>query len=91
MKTVYKYQLMIQDETCIHMPVGAEILTVAEQFGVLCLWALVEPWGMPMERHLRIVGTGQEVNGIERAKHIGTVSMSDGFVWHVFEEVGGGS
>lgn len=43
MKKIYKYAIEITDDQDIVMPVGAKILTVQNQNGVPCIWAMVDP------------------------------------------------
>lgn len=86
MQKIYKYGLELEDEQTIEMPLDAQILSVANQRGVLCLWAMVIP-GIAMEkRTIEIIGTGNpiasRISGIK--KFIGTVVIEP-FVWHVFE------
>ena len=41
MKKVYKY--LVQPGIDVYIPEGAQLLQVAEQFGEIQLWALVDP------------------------------------------------
>lgn len=83
---IWKYELGIMDSQHITMPRDAQILSVANQGGQLCLWAMVDA-DKPSEcRSIEIIGTGNPVHqdmGVER-RFIGTVLMGP-FVWHVFE------
>ena len=81
MKTIYKYTLDSKDCT-LHLPKGAEILTIQLQNGIPTLWALVNPMTVTEERHICIVGTGWQVE--DNMKYI-TTYMDGYFVWHVFE------
>jgi hypothetical protein len=84
MKTVHKYVLPVEDEVTFAPPAGAQLLHVAEQQGDLCLWALVDPSRQPRLRHLRIAGTGHEIDG--SPSYIGTAHLHGGrLVIHVFE------
>lgn len=89
MKQIWKYQLEIVDNQIILMPENAEILSVANQRETLCLWALVDPEALKKERHIRIIGTGNNIHhSFYKEKFIGTVLMENGFlVWHVFEVI----
>jgi hypothetical protein len=61
---IYKYPLRIADEQAVPMPAGARILSVQDQDGQLCVWALVDAdvhadTRTPMPRRtFYIVGTG---------------------------------
>lgn len=88
MKTIFKYTLETHDEQDVTLPVGSEILTVKEQYGDICLWALVDPGEAKKEdRRIRILGTGHSFeDDFERTRYLGTVLMSGGsLVWHIFE------
>ena len=72
----------------VFTPDGAELLSVHNQNGFLCLWAVVDPSNKKRPRLIEIIGTGipiVDLTGLRR-KFIGTV-LSDAFVWHVFEQV----
>lgn len=67
------------------MPASAQILCVAEQRGILCLWALVNPLAIAEKRIIRIAGTGHELPA-EPGIYIGSVQLKQGaLVFHVFE------
>lgn len=86
MKAIWKYNLAIQDNQILTMPHDAQILSVANQNGNLCLWAMVDPEANPVKRCIEIIGTGNPINtdiGTDR-EFIGTVVINP-FVWHVFE------
>lgn len=84
MKQVWKFPLFMGSGN-IEMPVGAEILHVAEQNGQMCLWALVDPHALSEGRRFMVIGTGHEI--VEPVlRHIGTALMFGGsLVFHAFE------
>lgn len=87
MRRIFKYPLQITDIQYVMMPKGAEILSVAVQNEIVCLWALVNPELQYVSREIRIVGTGNPAPD-GNVRFIGTVLMLDGqLVWHVFEEL----
>jgi hypothetical protein len=86
MRTIHKFPLEITDEQGVSMPVGAELLAVAEQNGQLVLWAEVFPNNPNESKVIRVVGTGNPFPDHLSYLHIGTVVMSNGFVWHVYEK-----
>lgn len=68
----------------VPLPRGAKIIAVAEQKSSLCVWADVIPAGTPWVTRLFVVqGTGQPFT--HDLPHIGTVVMTDGLVWHIFD------
>lgn len=81
---IWKYELKLVDRQAVSMPIGATILSVANQRGNLCLWAKVNPrHNHPTNRIIQIVETGNPIPN-EEMTFIGTVVI-DPFVWHVFE------
>ena len=90
-QSIYKYELEITDNQNILLPIGAQILTVQNQNGKACLWALVDPNKETEARHIEIFGMGQPVlsdMGTSR-EYISTFQMHGGqLVFHVFEYTG---
>lgn len=85
MKTVWKYRLEIEDYNDVYMPLGATVLSVALQAGIICLWVLVDPEASLIRRRFRIAGTGHPIDE-EQHEFIGTVLYPWlGLVFHVFE------
>lgn len=83
--TVWKYPLTLETQPTVEMPVGAEILHVGEQYGRLCLWALVNTSAPTTPRRFLVAGTGHDVPA-SRGRFIGTALMQDGgLVFHVWE------
>jgi len=87
-KKIFKYQLDIKDEQILEMPKDAEILTVQNQRGWLCLWARVDPNFPKENRKIRVIGTGHPLYDKSYLKYIGSAQFDNGYlVWHVFEEI----
>lgn len=87
---IFKYPLQIVDQQTIMLSVSAKVLSVDNQRGSLCLWALVDPLdGLIAPRRIFVHGTGHDIpvaSAVSNKQFIGTVLMEP-FVWHVFEEV----
>lgn len=84
MKTIYKYELRMDDTASIKMPEGAKILCVKTQNGNPCIWALVDTEVQGEYRSFVIFGTGHDVEN--EGEYIGTFLIdSDSLVFHVFE------
>lgn len=84
MRTIWKYELGVADAIVMYLPQGAIILTVQNQDGRMTMWAEVLP-DAPKERRIFVIrGTGHPMQGNETI-YIGTVQMSYGLVWHVYE------
>ena len=58
MKTIYKYPFRIDDSVSVTLPVGAQILSIQEQNGVPCIWAVVDPEAPFEKRRFYVRGTG---------------------------------
>lgn len=86
MKKIYKYQIP-SAEAAIAMPQGATILSVAAQNEVPCLWVMVDPNQPTVEKHIRIVATGEALEDEAVTwSFIGTFFLDSGaLVFHVFE------
>jgi hypothetical protein len=83
---IYKYELKIEDYQVLQMPKGARVLSVGNQRGKLCLWAVCDQDAPASLRAFEIFGTGNPISEdrtIERT-FIGT-AIVEPFVWHVFE------
>ena len=89
MRTIWKFELPIEDEVSIDMPEGAEIIHIGNQRGRLCIWADVLTDVLSCKRNFIIVGTSDEIaRKFKYLKHIGTVFFENGdIVFHVFENI----
>jgi hypothetical protein len=85
MKTIWKYPLIVTDSQIVRMPQGASVLSAADQYGELCIWAFVDSDQPTEERRVQIVGTGNPVDLTGEWQFVGSVQQSV-FVWHVFVE-----
>jgi hypothetical protein len=86
MKTIWKFQVPVQDEITVDMPVGAKILTVQMQAGSPCIWALVDADAPVQPRHFAWRGTGHDAGGLALLKYVGTVSiLGGGLIFHLFD------
>lgn len=85
MKTVWKFNLAMDDLNLLKIPSEYEILCIQKQHGNPCLWALVNPNSAKKDVLIRVAGTGHTINETIR-KYIGTFQLYDGnLVFHVFE------
>lgn len=88
MITVFKYTIDPRNPS-IDLPVGAEILSVAFQGGVLCMWAKIDTEARTKTRNFEAFGTGHEIPqtmGVDYV-FVGTAHI-DGLVFHAFERLG---
>lgn len=88
-KTIWKFELEVIDRQSIHMPIGAEILTIQIQKEKPCLWALVDSDKNTEKRFIEIFGTGNPIdNNVESRKYISTFQLHGGeLVFHAFERL----
>lgn len=67
------------------VPKGARFLHAHEQEGVVCAWALVDPYGEVEQRNFALVGTGHPAPPADQGDYIGTAHFpAQGLVWHLF-------
>jgi hypothetical protein len=86
MLTIYKYQLDINDVVEIFMPQHTRILDIQVQYGIPCIWAVVDTEQPKVTRRFRIFGTGQPMDR-DYTNFIGAFQLQNGSrVFHVFEE-----
>jgi hypothetical protein len=82
MKSIWKYQLTINDDIqTVHMPAGARVVFVADQDEEPTMWAEVDGSAPTEARRFRIHGTGHPIYG---SWYVGT-AICGRFVWHVYE------
>lgn len=88
-KTIWKYQLPIDGQTIQISEYIVEILHIEAQYGVPCLWAVVDP-DRPREGYTEVVawGTGWPLpDDIWReCDYWGSCVDGAGYVWHYFAE-----
>lgn len=80
---IYKQTLKIHIEQFIQLQIGSEILSVQEQYGLICLWYRCDTENQNKQRLIHIYGTGQPCDDSLQFRFIGTVQIGS-FVWHVF-------
>jgi len=87
MKTIYKYDLPMENRAIIPMPEGATILKVGVQHNKPVLWALVDSDAPVTDRVFFVFGTGHSFDLAEPFIHHGTLLLhGETFVGHVFEK-----
>jgi hypothetical protein len=86
-EVIYKYEAgfgggFSAAATPVKVPAGAEVLHAGEQNGIIYVWMRVNPERDEVHRDIRIAGTGDYV---PPGRHVKTVQMRSGLVWHVFD------
>lgn len=83
MKTIWKYEIPIQDRFYLQMPEGARVLSVQVQRGIPSLWATVDSSARNTIHDFELRGTGHALG--EVGDYLCTFQMHDGsLVWHLF-------
>lgn len=85
MRTVWKYQLPVDDTSVFTMPSGARVLPYIESYlghAVLTIWVEVDTDQPPAHRMLAVHGTGHPIH--EDEEYIGTVRDGQ-FMWHIYD------
>lgn len=83
MRRIFKYELEVCDFQTVEMPLGAELIYIANQADKLMLWALVNPEREQADRQLYIYGTGYWIKH-DWQIYIGSAQIGP-YVWHVFD------
>lgn len=82
---IWKWTLASTDIQTLHLPVGAQVLTVQAQGECAQLWALCHEKAEKEPRRFAIYGTGNPIPD-EPGIYVGTYQLMDGrLVLHVFE------
>jgi hypothetical protein len=82
---IYKYELQVEDQQSIEMPKGAQIISISSQFGIPCIWAIVDENAKKESRIFHTYGTGQTFYP-KGATFVGTYFLNGGaIVYHVFD------
>lgn len=83
-KRVWKWEIGIDNEQYLAMPLGAELLDVQVQAGEPCLWALIDPEAATVKRCIQTRGTGHLAEGM--GPYVGTYQLMQGdLIFHVFD------
>lgn len=88
MRTVHKFILPVMhgDTIRLSMPADAQFLSIQEQHGEVCLWALVDTAKPGMPRNLLMVGTGHPLPPGYFGRYIDSVQLIGGsLVLHFFD------
>lgn len=84
-KTIYKYEVVLEEVFTISMPRCAFLLSVQLQNGKPAMWAVVDPAAPTEERRFGCFGTGNPLPDGFGGTFVGTVILPVGMVVHVFE------
>lgn len=82
MRTVWQYEIQIEESFTIELPVGAVVVAAQMQQGNPCMWVDLNSTAPKKKRLFHVVGTGHGVP--PGAKHVATVQAPP-FVLHLYE------
>lgn len=87
---IYRYTLPVEDFTVLHLPAGAEVLSVAparDGSVSIDMWAWVDRDAPEEPRGFHVLGTGNPAPDRQTlGRFVGTVALLEGtFIGHVFE------
>ena len=82
--TIHKF--LLSPDNTIELPENAKALSAQMQGNDLALWVLLNPRMERVKRRFVVVPTGTPLQFIA-PRHIDTVQMTNGFVFHVFEVI----
>ena len=84
--TIWKYNLIVNDEQYLQMPKGAKILSAQVQHGAIAIWVMVDPRKPKVERNIQMAGTGHDLSERIMGDFIGTIQISGGsLIFHIFD------
>lgn len=86
MKKIVKYTLEALDVQRLDIPTGSKLLSVAEQYGTIVLYALVDDMQGGLDSfEIFIKRTGHPADDIDSCEFLGTVNLDGGkLMFHVF-------
>ena len=85
---IWKYQLAVERRSIVHLPRGAELLSLGEHLEAPVVWALVDPAQPVAPVIFRMVTTGEEFNPVF-STYVGTLTLGGWFVVHYFTQAEG--
>lgn len=86
MRTVWKYDIQIDDRFTLDLPTGSVIRHVACQGVSPYMWVEVPDSNLRTEkRTFRVFGTGHDQTGMKWPKYLGSVFQGI-YVWHIYED-----
>ncbi len=90
--TIWKYTIEdVWGPHTLKMPAGAQVLSVHEQNGEICLWAQVHGMQPKVDRVFQFFGTGRSIPATlvinDRLVFVGTFHLRPGAVGHLFEVI----
>ena len=82
---IWKFPLAIGNSSVVLMPEDSKMLSVGNQNGVLCLWAVCEIEKKYVPHKFTVVGTGRLMPK-QLGNFLGTAIVPPN-VWHVYQDI----
>jgi hypothetical protein len=80
MRTIYKYQIPVEDTFSLDLPANSKVLTAQTQRQVPCIWVEIDSQAPKHPREFRLVGTGHPM------RYIGSFQMlQETLIFHLYE------
>lgn len=88
MKSIFKYQLPIEEVTVVRMPEQAEVIRVEGLDGMLWLWAIVDTDNEVVDHKFRLFKTGGEIPADAQLTYVGcgAIFIQQELMLYVFKE-----
>lgn len=86
MRTVYKYEVPLDDTFYVDLPKDSKVLSVGVQNDVPYIWVFVDDENEDSRKVFRLAGTGHPIADYLDLEFIGTFQLRSGnLVFHLFE------
>lgn len=88
-KTIWKYQMPVQERFIMRLPAGAEIIRMTDQGGMFWLWAIVDTEAPLVERRFHAFKTGMAIPTDLKLEYRGycTINIQQELGLYIFEEL----
>ena len=86
MKKVFKYELN-NNVNHVQCQKNAKVLTAAYQNDTLCIWVEVDTEELPGYKTVYVFATGEKIPNDIEIEYINICFVSNGLVFHVYEDV----
>lgn len=91
-RTIFKYQMPVLESFTMTLPVGAEIIRVADQGGMFWMWAVVRTDVPDEERQFHAFKCGGKIPDDLNLRYVGmcAVFVQQELALYIFEEISNG-
>ena len=82
---VWKFKIFPSGRITLPLPVGASALNVDIQENQPVIWFALDPVAPVVDRRFFAVPTGEPSPVVDPKRYVGTFTLTNGYVGHVFE------